>query len=237
MIDTLSHACLSELRLRNVLYLQEELAEQDLEHLQTCRACQRVLDRLTESEFLASYRAARAKDAQELAFLSAPSRSGDLGSIDQYAIERILDSGGMGVVLRGRDDQLSRLIAVKVLLNQYSSNSYARFEAESRAVARLVDQHIVPVYSVGRTIDNRPYMVMPLVDGLELSELIKNGPLEPTLAAEYVRQVAVGLTVAHNAGLIHRDIKPSNILIDRTDGLAKIIDFGLVRDQSGQGLT
>ena len=237
MIDSLSHACLSELRLRNLLYLQEELAEQDLEHLQTCPACQRVLDRLTESEFLASYRAARAKDAQELAFLSAPSRSGDLGSIDQYAIERILDSGGMGVVLRGRDDQLSRLIAVKVLLNQYSSNSYARFEAESRAVARLVDQHIVPVYSVGRTIDNRPYMVMPLVDGLELSELIKNGPLEPTLAAEYVRQVAVGLTVAHNAGLIHRDIKPSNILIDRTDGLAKIIDFGLVRDQSGQGLT
>jgi len=237
MIDSLSHTCLSELRLRNVLHLSEELAGQDLEHLQTCRECQRILDQLTESEFLASYRNARASGAQELSFLAAPSVSGDLGSIDQYAIEAILESGGMGVVLRGRDDQLGRFVAIKVLLNQYSSDSYARFEAESRAVARLVHQHIVPVYSVGRTVDNRPYMVMPLIDGCELSKLIWNGPLEPKLAAEYVRQVASGLAVAHNAGLIHRDIKPSNILIDRTDELAKIIDFGLVRDQSGQGLT
>ena len=237
MIDSFSHTCLSELQLRNVLHLSEELAGQDLEHLQTCRECQRILDRLTESEFLASYRNARASGAQELSFLAAPSASGDLGSIDQYAIEAILESGGMGVVLRGRDDQLGRFVAIKVLLNQYSSDSYARFEAESRAVARLVHQHIVPVYSVGRTVDNRPYMVMPLIDGCELSKLIWNGPLEPKLAAEYVRQVASGLAVAHNAGLIHRDIKPSNILIDRTDELAKIIDFGLVRDQSGQGLT
>ncbi len=169
--------------------------------------------------------------------MSPQLRPGDLGAIDEFAIEGLIDSGGMGIVLRGWDTSLNRPVAIKVLSDQHSNNAYARFEAETRALARLHHPHIVPVFSIGRTVDHRPYMVMPLIEGSTLRSQLTIGLLPPLVAAEFIKQVASGLDAAHNAGLIHRDIKPANIILDQSDGLAKIIDFGLVRAQHTTPLT
>jgi serine/threonine protein kinase len=237
MTSPLSPPCLAKGHLRDFLLLNEGLNEDELEHLKECPTCQRVLDGLTESEFLDSYRSQRSDSIAAMAFLDPPIQPGDLGSIDSYAIEKEIDHGGMGVVFRGRDENLGRPVAVKVLLNQHGSQSYARFEAEARSVAKLSHANIVSVYGVGRTNDNRPYMVMPLIEGVTLRQLLKSAPMNPRTASSYIMQIASGLEAAHGAGLIHRDIKPANILIDAADGKAKIIDFGLVRDRTVPGLT
>lgn len=231
-------SCLADSRLRDSLATNEGLDGRELEHLQGCTACQRVLDGLTDSEFLKSYRIDLSDFSMRRSFLNPPVHPGDIGSIDIYSIEKEIDQGGMGAVFLGRDESLGRPVAVKVLLNQQSSQSYARFEAEARSVAKLSHENIVAVYGVGRTIDNRPYMVMPFIEGVTLRQLLNSESMTPRTAATYIMQIAAGLGAAHDAGLIHRDIKPANVLIDATDGKAKIIDFGLVRDRSVvQGLT
>lgn len=231
------NSCPAETRLRQYLDGDLTLEPAELAHIQACLACQQTLDRLTDSDFLAPFQSAVSLGCHSLNFLGPALRSGDIGSINEFAIEEIVDTGGMGTVLRGYDQKLGRTIALKVLRDQNSSSSYSRFEAEVRAVAKLASPHIVPVYSIGRTSDHRPFMVMPFVDGENLARQLKKGPLTLRLAAEYVRQVASGLAVAHEAGLIHRDVKPANILIDSSDGLAKVIDFGLVREPASRGLT
>lgn len=230
-------SCPAESRLRQFLNDDLTLDPVEQSHLRSCQDCQQTLDRLTDSSFLAPFQSVVIRAEQSLNFLGPAFRSGDIGSINDFAIEEIVDIGGMGTVLRGFDQNLGRAIAVKVLMDQNSSSSYCRFEAEVRAVAKLASPHIVPVYSIGRTSDHRPFMVMPFVAGENLAKHLKKGPMAPRMAAEYVRQVASGLAVAHEAGLIHRDVKPANILIDCADGLAKIIDFGLVREPATQGLT
>lgn len=229
--------CPAEGRLIDYLNGQPILESQELAHIQICTTCQCTLDRLTESDFLVPYHTAAIENYRSLAYLEPPLRSSDIGAIGGLAIEDVVDNGGMGTVLRGIDLSLGRTVAIKVLMDQNSHSSYSRFEAEVHAVAKLSSPHIVPIYSVGRTLDHRPYMVMPFIAGENLATRLKQGPLSPRQSAEYVRQIASGLMIAHEAGLIHRDIKPANVLIDSTDGRAKIIDFGLVRDPSKQRLT
>ncbi len=237
IVTALSQPCLLESRIHDFLRSNKGLEVHELEHLQACNLCQEFMDKLSDSVFLSEYRIKKTDSWNTMSFLAAPLRAGDLGSIDEFAIEDVIDQGGMGIVLRGRDQSLGRSVAVKVLLNQHGSNSYSRFEAEARAIAKLNHANIVAIYAVGKTIDNRPYMVMPFVDGTTLRQLLLDAPCNPKTAATYIMQIASGLETAHTAGLIHRDIKPANILIDKLDKRAKIIDFGLVRDQAVPGLT
>jgi serine/threonine protein kinase len=232
-----SSSCPPEQRLGAYLIGESTLDRSELSHIESCASCQRALDRLTESDFLAPYHSAAGDGFRALTFLSPPIRAGDTGSINEFAIEEVVDTGGMGTVLRGFDTKLGRSIALKVLMDQTSKSSYSRFEAEVRAVAKLSSNFIVPVYSVGRTLDHRPFMVMPFISGDSLAKRLRSGPISSRQSAEIVQQIASGLAVAHEAGLIHRDIKPANILMDINDGCAKIIDFGLVREHSKQGFT
>jgi serine/threonine protein kinase len=229
--------CLSQQRIEECLQADGCFEQTEKEHLDQCTVCQARLEQWTVSEFLVSYRRIADAESSDWSFLSPQLRPGDLGAIDEFAIEGLIDSGGMGIVLRGWDTHLSRPVALKVLSDQHSNNAYARFEAETRALARLHHPHIVPVFSIGRTVDQRPYMVMPLIEGSTLRSQLTIGLLPPLVAAEFIKQVASGLDAAHNAGLIHRDIKPANIILDQSDGLAKIIDFGLVRAQHTTPLT
>jgi eukaryotic-like serine/threonine-protein kinase len=153
----------------------------------------------------------------------------DLG---QYRVAEAIGRGQMGRVYRAEHAGLGRLCALKVmnpgLVRRYPQ-VVERFWAEARAVAGLVHPHIVTVHNLG-TDRGYHYIEMEYVPGgVSLREtLIRQGPLEPIRATNLVRQVALALGAAHQAGLVHRDIKPANVLLT-ADGRAKLADFGLVR--------
>ena len=129
--------------------------------------------------------------------------------------------------------QLRRRVAIKVLQPELavSLRSRARFEREARAAGAVSHPHVVTIHGAGRTDGfPLPYLVMEYVAGTSLSDVLRrNERLSPSDAARLIAQVAAGLAVAHEQGLVHRDVKPSNILIERATGQAKLADFGIAR--------
>lgn len=209
-----------------------------LSHVDTCVPCQTRLDRLTEPTQLGHYGDfARSQSTIQQAFLGPPLRPGDLGSFNGFGIESELGAGGMGVVFRARDEQLGRIVALKVLTCATSPTALARFDRESQAASNLNHPNVVPIYSAGQSNEGRPYLVMPLIEGKSLKQAIQNNSLTFGESATAISQIADGLHHAHQAGLVHRDVKPANILVDQIDGRAKLVDFGLVRGVDDQTLT
>ena len=237
MSDKVTSECPTQIELQSLLDDSIPIDETISGHLATCEDCQRELDLLTDSAELNFYRRHSADQSDAGRFLAPPIREGDLGLIDDFAIERQIGSGGMGVVFQGRDDRLNRKIAVKILSRRTGSTSDARFEREAKAAAKLSHDHIVPVYSSNRTADGTPYLVMQLIEGPSLKDRIESGPIKIREAADLVRQIALGLQAAHERDLVHRDVKPGNILIDSNDNRAKLTDFGLARTPDDQTLT
>jgi eukaryotic-like serine/threonine-protein kinase len=146
-----------------------------------------------------------------------------------YVIEAALGAGGMGEVYRARDTRLGRDVAIKVLPDLFAADPdrVARFEREAQAVAALSHPNILAIHDFG--IDGtRAYAVMELLDGETLREQMSDGALSPRKAIECGVQIARGLAAAHDKGIVHRDLKPENIVVT-SDGLVKILDFGLAR--------
>ena len=122
-----------------------DVDEQLAAHIGACDVCQARLDRLSDDGTLEHYRP-HAQNLRDFSrHLDAPLAEGDLGSIGEFAIEGVIAAGGMGVVYRGRDTQLRRTVAVKVLSRASGPMSDARMERESRALAKLNHPNIVPV--------------------------------------------------------------------------------------------
>ena len=148
----------------------------------------------------------------------------------KYTILEPLGAGGMGAVYLCSHKIMRRPVAIKVLPAAQADDpaSVERFHREAQAVAQLRHPNIVGAYDVDR--DGKfHFLAMEYVDGVSLQELVKRrGPLDPTRAAHYIHQAAVGLEHAHEAGLVHRDVKPANLLVDRA-GVVKILDLGLAR--------
>jgi eukaryotic-like serine/threonine-protein kinase len=158
--------------------------------------------------------------------------------LGRYRVDEVLGSGGMALVYRARDEELDRPVAIKVLADNLAADEAfrKRFLREARLAAQLAHRNVVQVYDSGET-DGRPYIVMEYVEGETLAELLaRRGRLSPAEAVELGLQVCSGLEHAHRAGLVHRDIKPRNLLI-RSDGLLKIVDFGIARSARGTRLT
>jgi serine/threonine-protein kinase len=161
-----------------------------------------------------------------------------------YVIEEQIGAGGMAVVFRARDEMLGRLAAVKVIAPPMAGDPEfrARFLRESRSVAAINSQHIIPVYGAGEA-EGTLYIATRFAAGGDLAALARRagGFLAPDRAATLVAQVASALDAAHAAGLVHRDVKPQNILIDSTLELpehAFLSDFGLTKGTgSSTGLT
>ncbi len=166
-----------------------------------------------------------------LSFLAPSERQGDLGMLGPYRVLAELGRGGMGIVLRAYDPELQRTVALKVLSpGGADERARVRFVREAQAAAGITHDNVVPVYAVASPPDSPPYLVMQYVEGPTLREWIKaEGQLNPREAATICVQVAEGLAAAHRAGLVHRDIKPANVILDRVQGRAKIMDFGLAR--------
>ncbi|MDG9720014.1 serine/threonine-protein kinase, partial [Streptomyces sp. DH24] len=156
---------------------------------------------------------------------------------DRYQLDELLGRGSMGEVWRATDQILGRRVAVK-LLRTVEATDTERFRLEALTAARLNHPHVVGVYDFGSDGDQL-YLVMECIDGWSLAqERSMRGVLPPEEAAALVAQVAVGLSAAHQHGVIHRDIKPANIMltVERT---AKITDFGIARfaDEAERTLT
>jgi serine/threonine protein kinase/formylglycine-generating enzyme required for sulfatase activity len=153
--------------------------------------------------------------------------------IGRYRVERILGEGGFGIVYRAFDDQLQRLVAIKVphaRLVAQSSDAQA-YLTEAVTVARLDHPNIVPVHDIGSTADCPFFVVSKYIDGTDLATRLKQSRLSIHEAAQLVAKVAEALHHAHERGLFHRDIKPGNILLDKS-GKPFVTDFGLaLREQ------
>ena len=206
-------------------------------HIGSCADCQAQLDLLTEPDHLKLYGKVARKRRPKQNLLGPPQKPGDLGSLGEFSIESEIGVGGMGIVYRGRDERLSRPVAIKVLTCAATPTALARFERESQAASNLNHPNIVPVYSAGQSENGRPYLVMPLVECDSLKSSVVNGDMPFSKIAQHIRQIADALHIAHEAGLIHRDVKPANIILDDVEQQAKLLDFGLVRGVGDQTLT
>ena len=135
----------------------------------------------------------------------------------------------MGTVYLAEDTHLGRRVAVKFPSLGYDTHDYrARFLREARAVSELSHPGIATLYDYGETDEGRPFLVMELARGRQLTELMQKGELSLLRAVEIVTDIAAALVVAHARGVVHRDIKPSNIMID-DEGMVKVLDFGLAK--------
>ena len=156
----------------------------------------------------------------------------------QYAVERELGRGGMGVVYLARDVRLDRPVAIKVLPPHLASDTEVRdrFLREARTAGRLSHPHIVPVFRADE-IAGHPFFAMPYIEGENLAERVRDRERPAmTDAVRHLREVAWALAYAHARGVIHRDVKPENIMIERGSGRAIVTDFGIARVDFGPTL-
>jgi len=147
-----------------------------------------------------------------------------------------IGQGGMGAIYKAHHEALRKEVVVKILPPDSAANprTVERFFREARAAARLEHPNIVQVQDVGTTDRGLHYIVMQFIEGQNLEEKMQaEGRQEPPNAVRMVKQVALGLRVAHAAGVIHRDIKAENILIDMTQTV-KLTDFGLAKDLNSE---
>lgn len=149
---------------------------------------------------------------------------------ERYVVDRAIARGGMATVYRCVDSRLGREVAAKVMHEQYVDDTVfrERFRREARAMAQLSHPNLVNVYDFSAS-GNNVFLIMELITGGTLRELLaERGPMPPHAAAEVMRGMLTGLSVAHAKGMVHRDIKPDNVLIDASSRV-KLSDFGLVR--------
>ena len=164
--------------------------------------------------------------------LETPARTLSKDSLiaGKYRIVEEIGRGGMGVVYKAEDIKLRRMVALKFLPHQWISDADApeRFVQEARAASALDHQNICSIYEIGEAEDDRMYIAMAFYEGENLRDKIKRGPLAQEEALGIVTQAAAGMAKAHQKGIVHRDIKPANMLIT-TDGVVKVVDFGLAK--------
>ena len=153
-----------------------------------------------------------------------------LPEFEHFEILRVLGKGGMGTVYLARDQQLGRLVALKVLnaTDLAYDDRKARFLREARSAAAIRHQNVATIYEVDETDDGTPFIVMEYCEGETLSQRIRRRPIEAAEFLAIARQLAAGLAAAHEKGIIHRDIKSANIVVE-PNGVAKILDFGLAK--------
>lgn len=149
---------------------------------------------------------------------------------DRYEILEVIGIGGMAVVYKARCHRLNRLVAIKILKDEYSQDEEFRnrFHAESQAVAMLSHPNIVSVYDVSSS-DEADFIVMELIDGITLKQYMeKKGVLNWKETLHFAIQIAKALEHAHGRGIVHRDIKPHNVMVLK-NGSVKVADFGIAQ--------
>jgi serine/threonine protein kinase len=159
-------------------------------------------------------------------------------AISHYKILEKLGEGGMGVVYKAHDTKLDRDVALKFLPRDISQSDDERnrFTHEAKAASALDHPNICTIHEVDETADGQQFIVMGYYEGISISKKIEKGRLDVTEAVWIAIQIAEGLQVAHEKGIVHRDIKSSNIIVS-DKGQVKILDFGLARKKGLSKLT
>lgn len=158
-------------------------------------------------------------------------------TVSHYRILEQLGAGGMGVVYRAEDLLLGRNVALKFLPPDLTQDPHAkaRFVREARAASALDHPNICTIYEVGETADGQTFIAMACYGGETLMQKLSRGQLGFDDVTSFARQIALGLTKAHEKGIVHRDLNPNNIMITG-DGVVKVLDFGLAK-LAGQSRT
>jgi WD40 repeat protein/tRNA A-37 threonylcarbamoyl transferase component Bud32 len=161
--------------------------------------------------------------------------------LDPYVLLERLGEGGMGQVFKARHAKLGRIVALKVIRHTETGDTRAieRFRREIAAVGKLQHPNVVMAYDADQSGD-RLFYVMEFIEGSDLTKLVREkGPMPVRQACDCIRQAALALQHAHEAGLVHRDIKPSNLILSADGRTIKLLDLGLARIRSagpdGQG--
>ena len=208
-------------------------------HVATCDTCCDVFRGLPDDSLVAALRRVTAPAGPAPDALVPPAREPpaaglplppELAGHPRYRILRMLGGGGTGAVYQAEDRLMERLVALKVLGRELTSDplTVERLGREVKAAARLAHPNIVTVYEADRA-GELPFVVMEYVEGISLAAVVeRHGPLPVAHACAYARQAARGLQYAHERGLVHRDLNQQNLLLTRP-GLAKILGFGLAR--------
>ena len=153
--------------------------------------------------------------------------------LGKYRVERVLGSGGMGMVVAATHLQLHEQVALKFLLPEVLGNHEVvhRFLREAQAAVRLKGEHVARVIDVGTLPEGMPYIVMEYLHGTDLAgQIVQRGALPPGETVDHVLQACEALGEAHALGIVHRDLKPANLFLTRRpDGstLLKVLDFGI----------
>jgi len=159
--------------------------------------------------------------------------------LGKYRVESTLGFGGMGLVIQAHNPTIDERVAIKFLREdvQLDGEHVERFLREAKAAVRLKSEHVAKIKDVGTLEDGRPYMVMELLDGLDLGKLlIDHGSIDPPRAVDLILQACDAIAEAHALGIVHRDIKPTNLFVTRRrddSELLKVLDFGISKAQAG----
>jgi len=150
-------------------------------------------------------------------------------SLGPYEVQSPIGAGGMGEVYKARDTRLGRIVAIKVLPGDVAGDpsSRERFDREAKVISSLNHRHICALYDVGHQ-DGIDFLVMEYLDGETLADRLMRGPISIDESITIASQIADALEAAHDKGIVHRDLKPANIKIT-SDGIVKVLDFGLAR--------
>jgi eukaryotic-like serine/threonine-protein kinase len=168
-------------------------------------------------------------DASAVLNLRRPGENLGGHSVGTYRLLSRIGRGAMGEVYSAHDTKLNRPVAVKLIADDLARDAdrVQRFRQEAYAASSLNHPNIVVVHDFG-ALEQRPFIVTELVEGVTLRERLKQGPLSIPEAIEIALQVTSALAAAHARGLVHRDIKPENVML-RPDGYVKVLDFGLAK--------
>ncbi len=155
--------------------------------------------------------------------------------INQYKIISAIGKGGMGEVFLAEDTKLKRQVALKILPPEFAEDKdrMSRFVREAQSASALNHPNIITIYEIGES-DGTHFIATEFIDGKTLNDYKKANPLNYKSALEIAIQIASALDEAHSAGIVHRDIKPDNVMI-RSNGLAKILDFGIAKFAEQKG--
>ncbi|HTU20803.1 MAG TPA: serine/threonine-protein kinase [Gemmataceae bacterium] len=165
-------------------------------------------------------------------FLAPPEGPEEMGRLGNYRIRRVLGTGAMGILFEAQDLHLKRLVALKVMKPALAAQAdfHRRFLREAQLAAAIDHEHIVTIYQVGED-RGVPFLAMKLLQGESLEARLgrSGGRLPLPELLRIGREIAQGLSAAHDKGLMHRDIKPANIWLEEDRKRVKIVDFGLAR--------
>jgi Flp pilus assembly protein TadD len=156
----------------------------------------------------------------------------------RYEILQMLGQGGMGAVYKARDCELDRLVALKVIRPELTSNPeiLKRFKQELILARQVTHRNVIRIFDLGQA-DGLKFITMEFLEGSDLrAELKKQGKFSPEDAARIILQISRALEVAHGEGVVHRDLKPQNIMLD-ANGRAYVMDFGIARSAYLPGMT